>query len=107
MKQQNSRLVTLFMCTCLCACCESGRDVGLGSADRLVHRVHSCTVYAIHERAFLILGKLRHRTAQGAAGTCGQKAHRRMLFRVLLNLCVQGRHTLGMDHYRFPKRAAI
>lgn len=40
----------------------------------LVHSVHSCTVNSIRERAFLILGELRHRNARGAAGTCPQQA---------------------------------
>lgn len=55
---------------CVCVHSLSGRDAA--RADMLVHRVHSCTVYSIRERAFLISGELRHLTAQGAAGTCDQ-----------------------------------
>lgn len=36
------------------------------SSDTLVHPVHSCKVFSVRGRAFLILGGLRHRSA----GTC-------------------------------------
>lgn len=52
--------------------CFESQEVGhfvlersLARADMLVHRVHSCTIHSIRERAFLILGELRHRTAAG------------------------------------------
>lgn len=77
--------------------CLSERHVG--RADMLVHRVHSCTVHPIRERAFLILGELRHRT--GAAGTCDQKAHSRLLLGALLCHCMQETHTPSTD-YRLP-----
>ena len=68
-------LVCVFEYVCVCVSMAlywlSGRDA---REDMLVHRIHSCTVYSIRERAFLILGELRHRTAQGAAGSCNQEA---------------------------------
>ena len=68
-----------------------------------MHRVHSCTVHSTRERASLILAELRHRTAQGAAETCGQRAHRRLLLGALLHNCIQEGHPLSAD-YRLPER---
>lgn len=82
--------------TTVCGCVHhvlSGRYVA--REDMLARRVHSRTVYSIRERAFLILGELRHRTAQGAAETRGHRAHGRLPSSASLCHCVQERH-------RFP-----
>ena len=63
------------VCVCVCVCVHhvlSWRYVA--REDMLVHRVHSRTVYSIRERAFLILGELRHPIARGAAETCDHTA---------------------------------
>lgn len=59
----------------------------LARTDMLVHRVHSCTIHSIRERAFLILGELRHRTAAGKPTAGCRTVH-----------CTQERHTLSTGY---------
>lgn len=52
--------------------------------DILVHRVHSQHNRTVNA-SFFFWGKLRHRTAEAAAGICGLKVHRRLLLGTLLS----------------------
>lgn len=58
--------------------CVLSRGKGSARAAVHAHRVHSCAMHSIRERAFLILGELRHRTA-----ACRRKAPSRLSYSAL------------------------